>query len=94
MAAAMFTQIAQVLQLVVEIGQQPLDPGQEVRAHLAELDAAGGAIEQSHLQRVLKLPHGLAQCRLGHAEPACGTAEAAGLHNLDKGLELPKIDIH
>ena len=92
--ATMLAQIAQVLELMIEIGQQALDAGQEIRADLAELNAARGAVEQPHLQFILQLPDSLAQRGLRHAERPCRTAEAAGLHDRDESSQLPQVHIY
>jgi hypothetical protein len=94
MATAMLAQIAQILNLVIEIREQTLDPGQEFGADLAELNAPRRAVQQPDLQFVLKLADGLAEGGLGDAEFPRGPAEAAGLNHFDEGAELPKIDIH
>ena len=57
MTATVLSQVTQVLKLVVEIRQEPLDSRQEFRAYLTKLQATCGSVEQSHIQFVLQLPN-------------------------------------
>jgi hypothetical protein len=94
MATAMLAQVAQILDLVIEIREQTLDPRQKFDSDLAELNAARRPIQQPDLQLILELANGLAEGGLRHAKFPRGPAEAASLNHLDEGAELPKVDIH
>ncbi|WNV07316.1 hypothetical protein RSO67_17395 [Tardiphaga sp. 709] len=94
MAAAMLTQVSQILDLVIEIRQQALDSREEFDTDLAELNAACRPVQQPNLQLILELANGLAEGGLGDAKFPRGSAETASLNHLDEGTELPKVDIH
>jgi hypothetical protein len=93
MTAAMFAQVAQILELAIEIGEQALDARHEIRADLAELKLSRGAIEQPHAQAILELAHRLADGGLRHPERTRRGAEAAGLDDADEGAELFQVEL-
>jgi hypothetical protein len=93
MTAAMLAQIAQILELAIEIGEQALDARHEIRADLAELKLSSGAVEQPHAQVFLELAHRLADGGLRHPERARRGAEAAGLDDADEGTQLFQVEL-
>jgi len=93
LTAAAGHELAEVAQRVVEVAQDALGDGQQLAPGRRDLDAAGVAVEQARPQGLLGLPDEATQRRLGLAQPRRRLPEAAAGRDLDKGLQLPKVQV-
>ena len=87
------SQPADPQQGVIEIFQQQLDLAREVAPDGGELHAAGGAVEQTHAERLLELVDAAAEGWLGDVHRFGGLAEVAQLGDGTKGQQVVEVEV-
>lgn len=93
-AAADFTgQVGQGAAGVVEHVENLISPWQQGATGLGQADFAAQAVEQAHLQLLLKTGDALADRRLGQMKPFAGAGEAAGLGDGNKSVEVSQVHV-
>ncbi|MCY1443778.1 hypothetical protein D9M71_602110 [compost metagenome] len=76
---------------VVQYIEDLVGTRQQGASGLGQVDLAAQAVEQTHIQLLLKAGDAFADCRLGQVQAFASPGKAAGLGDCNKGIEIGQI---